>query len=168
MKHLLLIITIGVLLFAGYLLLKSQTPVGIGSNPLANDSIENKSANNILDLSSQGLKKIPDDVFGQTNLEELNISYNQINGAIQAEIKHLKNLKVLNAGNNDMTGVPAEIGQLHQLEVLNLANNQLTGLPYELGNLQKLKILNVSGNNYAESDLSVIIKKLPRDVHIIK
>ncbi|MBT4277434.1 hypothetical protein HOD96_01670 [Candidatus Falkowbacteria bacterium] len=121
-----------------------------------------------LNLSNQNLQKIPEYVFGRTNLEELNVSGNKLTGAIQAEIRHLQKLKILNASNNFMTGVPAEIGQLQNLEILNLSNNQLTGLPYELGNLKNLKIFNISGNNYSELDLSIIQEKLPKNVNIIK
>lgn len=121
-----------------------------------------------LDLSNQQLEKIPSSVFEQTNLEELDISGNSISGSIQAEIRQLTKLKILNASNNLMTGVPAEIGQLTSLSVLDLSNNQLTGLPYELGNLNNLKILNISGNNYSEADLKTITEKLPQNVNIIK
>jgi Leucine-rich repeat (LRR) protein len=121
-----------------------------------------------LDLNGQQLKKVPDYVFNQTNLQELNISGNLLTGALQAEIRQLRNLKILNASHNLMTGVPAEIGQLENLEYLNLANNQLTGLPYELGNLKNLKELDISGNNYSELDLNIIKEKLPASVKIIK
>jgi Leucine-rich repeat (LRR) protein len=121
-----------------------------------------------LDLSKQKLEKIPAYVFEKTNLKELDVSGNQITGAIQAEIRHLKNLKVLNASNNQMTGVPAEIGQLQNLEILDLSNNQLTGLPYELGNLKNLKTFNISGNNYSELDLKIITENLSGEVNIIK
>ena len=139
------------------------------TTPIVSNSVppETKS-NNILNLSNQNLKKVPDDVFTQTNLEELNVSNNQLTGALQAEIRKLQNLRVLNASNNLMTGVPAEIGQLQNLEVLNLSNNKLTGLPNELGNLKNLKTLNISGNNYSEVDLNGIIEKLPSTVQIIK
>ena len=83
------------------------------------------------------------------------------------EIRFLTKLKVLNASNNLMTGLPAEIGQLADLEILNLSNNQLTGLPNELGNLKNLKILNLSGNKYSEQDLEVIRNSLPQTVNII-
>lgn len=122
----------------------------------------------ILDLSNQELEKIPDYVFENTNLEELDISGNKISGAIQSQIRELKNLKILDASNNEMTGLPAEIGQLLNLETLNISNNQLTGLPNELGNLKNLKILNISGNNYSVTDLKTITEKLPESVNIIK
>ncbi len=121
-----------------------------------------------LDLSNQQLTKIPDSVFGQTRLQELDVSHNQLTGAIQAEIRRLQNLRVLDASDNQMTGVPAEVGQLQNLEILDLSNNQLTGLPYELGNLKNLKTLNISGNSYSERDLTIIQQGLSPNVTIIK
>lgn len=121
----------------------------------------------VLDLSSKGLTSIPMNVFDQTNLEELNVSNNSIGGAIQSQIGKLKNLKVLNASNNKMTGVPAEIGQLKNLEYLDLSYNQLAGLPYELGNLKNLKKLILTGNNYSEQDLEYIKSKLSKETIII-
>jgi len=129
---------------------------------------ENQQANKKLDLSGQGLERIPDYVFNQTYLEELDVSDNRLQGAIQAEIRHLVNLKVLNASNNLMTGVPAEVGQLQKLQILDLSNNRLTGLPHELGNLKSLKEFNISANNYSELDLGIIQQNLSSDVEIIK
>ena len=167
-----LIIALGLLL-SGCILSRPQAVTDPGlteprnSNNVSSPPSE-KPGNNILDLSGQKLKKVPEQVFSQTNLEELNISNNQLTGAIQAEIRQLKNLKVLRANNNLMTGVPAEIGQLENLEILDLSNNQLTGLPYELGNLKNLKTFNISGNNYSTLDLNIITEKLPTNVKIIK
>lgn len=120
-----------------------------------------------LDLSDKNLQKLPEYVLKITDLEELDISNNKLTGALPAEIRQLKKLKVLNCSDNLMTGVPAEIGQLENLEVLNLANNDLTGLPNELGNLKKLKILNLSGNNYSKMDLDIIKKGLSAETKII-
>lgn len=113
-----------------------------------------------LDLSNQGLTALPKYVLGRTDLQALNISHNKLTGALPAEIRQLKNLKILNISDNQMTGLPAEVGQLDKLEVLDLSNNQLTGLPYELGNLKNLKILILTGNNYSAQDLEVIKKGL--------
>lgn len=128
---------------------------------------ETEVVTNKLDLSNKQLTKLPSYVLNLNNLEELNVSSNQLTGALPAEIKNLKKLKILNLSNNLMTGVPAEVGQLANLEILNLANNQLTGLPYELGNLKNLKTLDLSGNNYAQQDLDVILKGLPPGVKVI-
>lgn len=121
----------------------------------------------VLDLSNKNLDKFPSYVLKMTDLQELNISHNNLTGALPAEIRFLQNLKILNASYNQMTGVPAEIGQLKNLEVLDFSNNQLTGLPYELANLKKLKVLNLSGNNYSTIDLEIIKKGLPSGVQII-
>src|SRR5690348_3404923 len=73
---------------------------------------------NRIDLSAQGLTKVPEYIFNATNLESLDLSGNKLTGALPAEIRNLQNLKVLNVSGNQMTGVPAEIGQLQNLEVL--------------------------------------------------
>lgn len=115
----------------------------------------------LLDLSGQGLTKVPMEVFGRTDLTVLNVSHNALTGALQAEVRHLTNLTTLDLSHNQFTGVPAEVGQLKNLEALNLSYNKLTGLPYELGNLKNLKLLDLSGNAYSEDDLSVIKGMLP-------
>ncbi|MFA5841894.1 MAG: leucine-rich repeat domain-containing protein [Candidatus Paceibacterota bacterium] len=115
----------------------------------------------VLDLSGQGLAKVPEYVFNRTEIEELNLSGNSLGGSLQSQIGNLKNLKVLNLSSNRFTGVPAEVGQLTNLKILNISNNLLTGLPNELGNLSKLILLDLSGNEYSEADLSGIRKNLP-------
>lgn len=114
-----------------------------------------------LNMSGRGLTKVTADVFTKTALTELNLSDNKLSGALPAEVRFLKNLKVLNLSNNEFTGVPAEIGQLEFLEVLDLSNNKITGLPNELRNLSNLKLLIISGNAYSETDLANIKKNLP-------
>ncbi len=121
-----------------------------------------------LDLSGQGLTKVPDYVFEQVNLKVLNLSNNNLTGAIPGEIRFLTKLTSLDLSNNKMTGIPAEIGQLNNLIVLNLSNNELTGLPNELRNLKKLETFNISGNNYSQHDLEIIIGELDPEVLIIK
>lgn len=152
---------------------------------------QQKPVDNRLDLSGQELKRVPDYVFKLNNLEELNISNNQLTGVLQAEIANLKSLKVLKADNNLMTSMPAEVGQLlnlqifsinnnllasipkeigqmQSLEILDLSNNQLTGLPYEMGNLKNIQTINISGNTYSASDLDIISESLSTTTNIIK
>lgn len=143
----------------------------VTENP-APENVEKKTSistdkKNVLDLSNQGLEKLPAYVLKISSLEDLDISNNKIGGALPAEIHDLRSLRVLDASDNLMTGVPAEIGQLQNLEVLDLSNNKLTGLPYELGNLKRLRQLNLSGNDYSKQDLEVIKKGLSPNVEII-
>lgn len=110
----------------------------------------------ILKLSGQGLTQAPSSTFTKTYITELDLSHNALTGALQAEVRHLQALRVLDLSDNQFTGVPAEIGQLSNLEVLDLSNNQLTGLPHELANLRNLKTLDLRGNNPSEFDLKII------------
>lgn len=167
MKHRLLLLIIStVLLGAGCAPSSNQSnsePAGTEATPEVKSSTENS-----LNLSGKKLTKVPEDIFNQINLEELDLSNNQLTDAIPSQIGKLKNLKVLNLSNNQMTGVPAEVGQLQYLEVLDISYNQLTGLPNEIGNLKKLKTLNISGNNYSETDLKKIQEGLSVGVRIVK
>ncbi len=115
----------------------------------------------VVNLSNQGLTQLPSSVLKNTSIVNLDISHNQLTGALPGEIRFLSKLKVLKADHNQMTGVPAEIGQLSNLEELDLSYNQLTGLPYELGNLKRLRLLRLTGNAYSDQDLTVIKKSLP-------
>lgn len=114
-----------------------------------------------IDLSGQNLREAPQDVLRREDVTSLDLSDNALEGALPAEIRHMRSLEVLDVSGNRMTGVPAEIGQLTSLRILDLSDNQLTGLPYELGNLQNLELLDLSGNAYSEADLSIIEEALP-------
>lgn len=119
-----------------------------------------------LDMSGNGLTKVPGSVFDEKDVVHLNLSNNNLVGSLQAEVRFLVNLRTLDLSDNNFTGVPAEIGQLSKLEVLDLSNNPLTGLPYEIGNLKNLKVLDLRGTQYATHDLEIIRKSLPNSVDI--
>ncbi|MFA5946837.1 MAG: leucine-rich repeat domain-containing protein [Patescibacteria group bacterium] len=136
---------------------------GCASNELAskvNNFAESGMLSTKMDLSGTGLTAVPGNIFDRGDLTELNLSNNSLTGALPSQIGQLKNLRLLNASRNQMTGVPSEIGQLSKLEALDLSNNQLTGLPNELGQLSNLRLLDLRGNDVSQPDLAGIRLKL--------
>ena len=144
----------------------ANPPAGMPA-PLEADGSLMGPALTTVNRSGQNLTEMPKDILSMTHVQQLDLSNNQLTGALPAEIQHLSNLEVLNISDNKMTGLPAEIGQLSKLRILNAANNQLTGIPHELGNLQNLEILDLSGNNISEFDLNIIRARLPASTQII-
>jgi|GEM_PF-1288673 len=124
-------------------------------------------AGTILDLAGSGLSGVPLVIFDRADLRELDLSGNELDGALPAEVKQLQELRVLSIANNSFTGLPAEVGQLTKLEVLDLSSNPITGLPHELGNLQNLRFLDLRATQYSEYDLGIIRERLPADVEIL-
>lgn len=152
-------LTIGVLVVIGmglYLFLhsNSKSTVPQGSNQTSNN------ASTVLDYSGRGLTSFPQELLNRSDVTSLDISNNQLSGALPGEIRQMVSLEHLNVSNNRMTGIPAEIGQLKKLKVLNYNNNRITGLPLELGNLTQLQLLDLSGNNISQQDLAKIQQKL--------
>lgn len=170
MKTTIIIVIIILIGFTGFAIKNSDTsstPQSATTNEVGSNDSSDIASSKVLDLSGQGLTKAPSYIFDRTEIEELNLSNNALYGALQAEVRFLQNLKVLNLSNNNFTGVPAEVGRLGKLEVLNLSNNQLTGLPYEIGNLSNLKTLDLRGNAYSKMDLDRIKKSLPSSTQIL-
>lgn len=99
-----------------------------------------------IDLASKGLSKVSTDILDDNSVTTLDVSGNNLTGALPAEIRKLTSLEVLIVSDNQMTGIPAEIGQLSNLRTVNFANNKLSGLPLEIGNLSKLETLDLRGN----------------------
>ena len=88
-------------------------------------------------------------VCGFPNLRLLNVSYNRMEGSIPACITTRERLQTLRLDNNRFTGsIPQELGTMPNLRVLTLNNNDLTGsIPAAFGNLS----LNKSRTNLART-----------------
>jgi Leucine-rich repeat (LRR) protein len=171
MNKLLLFIIFVLLIGAGAVLLfrlSSQTQVGpIPQTEKEEKEIRELTKRTSINLAYRGLLQVPESIFRSTDIEVLDLSYNELNGALPAEIRHLQNLKVLNLSYNNFTGVPAEVGQLSELVILDLAHNPITGIPHEIGNLQNLQVLDLRGTTYHQFDLNIIREKLPKSTQIM-
>jgi len=148
---------------------QSTAPTDNKNNQIEDKDVDKTPIKNSasLDLSGRNLDKLDMAIFNRSELESLNVSNNNLSGALPSQIGNLKKLKILDASDNNFTGIPAEVGHLSQLEILDFSNNNLTGLPYELGNLQNLKTFNISGNQFSEHDLGIIREKLPNTEFIV-
>ncbi|KAL4633093.1 hypothetical protein ACB092_04G096500 [Castanea dentata] len=92
---------------------------------------------------------LPADFRNLTNLQELDLSFNYINGSIPSSFSQLP-LVILSLSGNRLSGeIPKGIGEIGSLEELVLEANQLVGhLPENLGNLSNLKRLVLNANNF--------------------
>ncbi|KAK4567565.1 hypothetical protein RGQ29_003365 [Quercus rubra] len=92
---------------------------------------------------------LPADFGNLSNLQELDLSLNYINGSIPSIFSQLP-LVILSLSGNRLSGeIPNGIGEIGSLEELVLEANQLDGhLPKNLGNLSNLKRLVLNANNF--------------------
>ncbi|KAF7089541.1 hypothetical protein CFC21_092494 [Triticum aestivum] len=90
--------------------------------------------------------EIPWDLMGISQVGELDLSGNQINGSIPMTIGVLK-LNALNLSGNQISGtIPAAFGFMSGLTILDLSSNELSGeIPRAINKL-KLNFLNLSMN----------------------
>ncbi|XP_059438783.1 receptor-like protein EIX2 [Corylus avellana] len=82
------------------------------------------------------------------SMQEIDLSFNQLNGTIPESIGKLSMLVSLNLNDNQMSGtIPESIGKLSMLVSLNLAHNQMSGtIPESIGKLSMLVSLNLADN----------------------
>ena len=110
----------------------------------------------MLDLSSNELSgAIPTQLGNLTNLSELLLSYNELSGSIPPELGNMARMGSLSLEGNQLTGnIPSQLAMMQSLYGLYLGGNMLEGnIPSELATLTYLVYLDVS-NNHMSGDAS--------------
>lgn len=97
--------------------------------------------------------QIPSEL-GRLNVEMLDLSHNQLEGEIPADLFRLGQVRRLDLRSNKLTGsIPESIEHLQRMRTLFLSNNRLTGpVPEGLGKLPYLTAVFL-GDNQLEGDL---------------
>lgn len=103
-----------------------------------------------LDLSRNNLNgNIPAEVGLLSHLRYMNLSWNNLQSRIPPELGFFSNLTVLDLRNSALYGsIPGDICDSGSLDILQLDGNSLTGsIPDEIGNCSSLYLLSLSHNN---------------------
>jgi Leucine-rich repeat (LRR) protein len=95
-----------------------------------------------LNLSEKKLASIPEIVYKMTNLQELDISNNQITEI--NKIEQLDKLQILNIGMNRITSIPANIDRLKHLKILNVYWNDIQSFPDSFYNNDSIEELDLT------------------------
>lgn len=115
-----------------------------------------------LSLTRQKLKRLPMDVIMRfPNLQVLNVSQNKIK-EIPDEITRLKNLQILILHHNKLRNMPAGMRDLNELRELYLGYNKFIQMPAWVGGLGKLRRLDLTSNQLTLLDIEQVQKRLPR------
>uniref|UniRef100_A0A0E0G1M8 Leucine-rich repeat-containing N-terminal plant-type domain-containing protein n=1 Tax=Oryza nivara TaxID=4536 RepID=A0A0E0G1M8_ORYNI len=101
------------------------------------------------------------------NLTTIDLSHNNLDGAIPANICMLRTLTILDLSSNYLVGViPINISMLIALTVLDLSGNNLAGaIPANISMLHTLTFLDLSSNNLTGA-IPYQLSKLPRLAHL--
>lgn len=104
----------------------------------------------IVDLSCRGLREIPDSIFENQSITDLDIGCNNL--TLYPPLSALSD-----TGFNQLTELPTKIGDLTNLRTLILSTNKLENFPWEITKLTELEYLDLSYN----SDFK-IVEEMPK------
>ncbi|XP_012256387.1 protein flightless-1 isoform X2 [Athalia rosae] len=101
-----------------------------------------------LDLSQNELPRVPDALYSLPNLRRLNLSDNQIT-ELSTAIDFWQKLETLNLCRNKLTTLPSSLCKINTLRRLYLNDNELDfeGIPSGIGKLSSLQVFSAANNH---------------------
>ena len=99
----------------------------------------------------------------QTQLEDLDLSWNNMSGSIPSVWSELSQLTALDVYSNALTGtIPQSIGNLSQLKHLCFGKNHLLGtIPTSMSELTNLETLNLEENQFSADECEAARHLIP-------
>ncbi|XP_006154144.1 E3 ubiquitin-protein ligase LRSAM1 isoform X1 [Tupaia chinensis] len=101
----------------------------------------------VLDLHSNQLSTLPDDIGQLTALQVLNVERNQLT-YLPHSIGNLTQLQTLNVKGNRLKELPDSLGELRSLRTLDVSENEVRRLPQMLAHVRTLENLNLHGHTW--------------------
>ncbi|GIL93808.1 hypothetical protein Vretimale_187 [Volvox reticuliferus] len=124
------------------------TELELSSNDITDlpDELEEFRYLRVLRLKYNQLKRIPGVVYRLQQLMVFDVSGNKV-AKVDEAVGHLTLLKELDVSGNEITMLPDSLASLPKLEVLQVENNRLEVLPDNLGELAVVIKMDLSTNN---------------------
>ena len=123
---------------------------GISTFPF-DELIEHKDRLKVIDVSRNQIQTIPASINNFVNIRELDLSSNRL-AVLPDELLQLGHLKTLTCKNNllNSDSLPKDFGKCPALESLNLSGNLFLDFPVQLTEVSTLRILHIGGNRIRE------------------
>ncbi|KFB52891.1 AGAP006993-PA-like protein [Anopheles sinensis] len=130
---------------------KSLTTLDLSSNTLTSisENIQNLADLTVLNLQDNALTSLPEGIGALTKLTKLTISRNKLS-ELPESLFRLKELKFLNLSHNEFPEVHPNISDLIMLESLDISFNSINALPGGIGFLVRLQQLTLNNNRLTE------------------
>uniref|UniRef100_A0A182Y318 Disease resistance R13L4/SHOC-2-like LRR domain-containing protein n=1 Tax=Anopheles stephensi TaxID=30069 RepID=A0A182Y318_ANOST len=143
---------------------KSLTTLDLSSNTLTtiSENIQNLADLTVLNLQDNALTSLPSGIGALTKLTKLTVSRNKLT-ELPDSFFQLKELKHLNLSHNEFPELNPNISDLIMLEVLDVSFNSINALPGGVGFLVRLQQLTLNNNHLTELPNDIVnLRKLQK------
>ncbi|XP_053666913.1 leucine-rich repeat-containing protein 40 [Anopheles marshallii] len=143
---------------------KSLTTLDLSSNTLTtiSDNIQNLADLTVLNLQDNALTSLPNSIGTLTKLTKLSVSRNKLT-ELPESFFQLKELQHLNLSHNEFPEMNPNISDLIMLETLDVSFNSINGLPGGVGFLVRMQQLTLNNNHLTELPNDIVnLRKLQK------